>query len=193
MSLAEKDVEIAPAPETTGSSLLVQHQKLIMEHFGHKKTAVLPEDVIQRLLLGVSRFWLPFPPPPLEITPSMLTPNVNSTHDILYFQSTCTLELLLHLKSKVIQLKQDALRLMNVALAGTACGQLLTLFEFAFGYPESQESKEREKQLEELERHFETEEEHLMRRTLSLKIKINKRWQSNLLPHHQSQNPKIRS
>ena len=46
---------------------------------------------------------------------------------------------------------------MNVALAGTACGQLLTLFEFTFGYPESQESKERAKQLE-LERHFEREE-----------------------------------
>ena len=48
---------------------------------------------------------------------------------------------------------------MNVALAGTACGQLLTLFEFTSRYPESQESKERAKQLEELERHFETKEE----------------------------------
>ena len=56
LSLAVKDLEIAPAPETAGSSLLVQHQKLIMEHFGHKDTAVLPEDVIQRLLLGVSTF-----------------------------------------------------------------------------------------------------------------------------------------
>ena len=48
---------------------------------------------------------------------------------------------------------------MNIALAGTTCGQLLTLFKFPFEYPKSQESKEREKQLEELERHFETEEE----------------------------------
>ena len=68
LSLAVKDLKIAPASETTGSSLLVQHQKLIMEHFGHKKTAVLPEDVIQRLLLGVSRFWLPFPLPPSMLT-----------------------------------------------------------------------------------------------------------------------------
>ena len=89
----------------------------------------------------------------------MLTPNAHSTHNILYFQSTHMPELALHLESKVIPLKQDALRLMNVALAGTACGQLLTLFEFSFGYPESQESKEKAKQLEELERHFETEEE----------------------------------
>ena len=76
LSLVAKNVEIATAPETTRSSLLVQHQKLIMEHFGHKKTAVLPEDVIQRLLIGISRFWLPFSPPPLKFTPSMLTPNV---------------------------------------------------------------------------------------------------------------------
>ena len=65
----------------------------------------------------------------------------------------------LHLKSKVIKLKQDALRLMNIALAGTACGQILTLFEFMFGYPESEELKERGKQLEELECHFKAEEE----------------------------------
>ena len=47
---------------------------------------------------------------------------------------------------------------MNIALAGTACGQILTLFEFEFSYPESEESKERGKQLEELEHHFVAEE-----------------------------------
>ena len=51
---------------------------------------------------------------------------------------------------------------MNIILAGTACGQILTLFEFVFGYPESQESKERGKQLEELECHFDVEEEPLV-------------------------------
>ena len=65
----------------------------------------------------------------------------------------------LHLESKVITLKQDALWLMNVALAGTACGQLLSVLEFAFGYPESQESKDRAQQLEELERKFESDDD----------------------------------
>ena len=46
---------------------------------------------------------------------------------------------------------------MNVALAGTACGQLLSIMEFAFGYPESQESKDRAQQLEELEQKFESD------------------------------------
>ena len=48
---------------------------------------------------------------------------------------------------------------MNIALANTAYGQILTLFEFTFSYPESQESKERGKQLEELKHHFDADEE----------------------------------
>ena len=47
---------------------------------------------------------------------------------------------------------------MNGALVGTACGQLLSIFKFAFGYPESQESKDRGKQLEELECMFESDD-----------------------------------
>ena len=69
------------------------------------------------------------------------------------------MELALHLESKVIALKQDALRLMNVALAGTACGQLLSVMEFAFGYPESQESKDRAQQFEELEQKFDSDDD----------------------------------
>ena len=79
----------------------------------------------------------------------------------LFLQSTHTLELALHLEQKVIKLKQDALRLMNVALAGTVCGQILSLFEYSFSYPKSQELKEWGKELEELERHFETDKESL--------------------------------
>ena len=48
---------------------------------------------------------------------------------------------------------------MNVALAGTACGQLLSVMEFAFSYPESQESKDRAQQLGELERKFESDDD----------------------------------
>ena len=54
LSLAAKDLGIMPDTEETGSNLLVQHQKLMLERFEHKEMAVLPEDVIQCLLLGVS-------------------------------------------------------------------------------------------------------------------------------------------
>ena len=48
---------------------------------------------------------------------------------------------------------------MNITLVGTACGQILTLFKYAFGYPKSQKLKERGCELEELECHFKTDEE----------------------------------
>ena len=135
----------------------------MLEHFGHKETAILPEDIIQHLLLGVSSLILlsrGIPPTFLALYLFILTKiEVITYNSVFVFQSTHTLELALHLESKVIKLKQDALRLMNIALAGTACGQILILCEFAFGYPQSQESKERGKQLEELECHFDAEEE----------------------------------
>ena len=46
---------------------------------------------------------------------------------------------------------------MNVDLAGIACGQLLSVMEFAFGYPGSQESKDQAQQLEELKRKFDSD------------------------------------
>ena len=39
-----------------------------------------------------------------------------------------------------LELKMDALRMWNIALAGMACGNLLTLFDNAYGYPESKQS-----------------------------------------------------
>ena len=52
------------------------------------------------------------------------------------------LELALHLEKMVINLKIDAFRMWNVALAGMVCGNLLLLIENAYGYPESRQSIE---------------------------------------------------
>ena len=67
------------------------------------------------------------------------------------FQANCILELALHLKKMVIDLKMDALKMWNVALAGTACGNLLSLIENAYRYPESRQSIERGQYLETME------------------------------------------
>ena len=64
------------------------------------------------------------------------------------------MEFALHLEKTVINLKIDALRLWNIALAGTACGNLLSLIEDAYGYPESKESILRGEYLETVEREF---------------------------------------
>ena len=48
----------------------------------------------------------------------------------------------------------DALQLWNIALANTACGNLLNLIENAYGYPESKASIERGSYLETVEWDF---------------------------------------
>ena len=69
-------------------------------------------------------------------------------------QENHLLELALHLERSVISLKMDALKLWNIALAGTACGNLLQMIENAYGYPKSKESKEQGLYFETLEREF---------------------------------------
>ena len=54
---------------------------------------------------------------------------VDSNPWVSYFQANHMLELALHLAKLVINLKMDALWLWNIALAGTACGNLLNLTE----------------------------------------------------------------
>ena len=70
------------------------------------------------------------------------------------FQANCILELALHLEKTVTDLKMDALKMLNVALAGTACSNLLSLIENAYGYPESRQNIERGQYLETVEWEF---------------------------------------
>ena len=73
---------------------------------------------------------------------------------LFLFQANQVLDLALHLEKTVINLKIDALRMWNVALAGMACGNLLTLIEDAYGYPESRQSIKHGQYLETVEREF---------------------------------------
>ena len=69
------------------------------------------------------------------------------------FHANQVLELALHLE-RLIDLKMDALRMWNVALAGIACGNLLTLIKNTYGYPESRQSIEFRQYLETVESEF---------------------------------------
>ena len=64
------------------------------------------------------------------------------------------MELALHLEKTVTDLKMDALHMWNIALASTACGNLLSLIEDAYSYPESKQSIEYGQYLEMVEREF---------------------------------------
>ena len=70
---------------------------------------------------------------------------------LFLFQANQVLELALHLEKTVINLKINALQMWNVALVGMACGNLLTLIENAYGYPESRQSIKHGQYLETVE------------------------------------------
>ena len=76
-------------------------------------------------------------------------------------QANHLLEFTLHLEKLVVELKIDALHMWNVALAGTASGNLLSLIENAYGYPESHDSILRGQLLETVEREFTENDPHV--------------------------------
>ena len=76
-------------------------------------------------------------------------------------QANRLLEFTLHLEKSVIELKIDALHMWNIALAGTASGNLLSLIENAYGYPESRESILRGQLLETVKREFTENDPHV--------------------------------
>ena len=58
-SLAAFDLSKLPDVEQTGADIMAKHQRLMLEHWGHKDSAILPDDVVQHILLGVGYFlWI---------------------------------------------------------------------------------------------------------------------------------------
>ena len=55
LTLASQDIEPTTdeSMHDTGTSLLPEHQKLMLQHFGSIKTAILLDHIIEHMLLGV--------------------------------------------------------------------------------------------------------------------------------------------
>ena len=56
LTLTGKEVESVPDKEMErqGSSLLKEHQHLMLQHFGSKEMSILPDHVVHCMLVGVS-------------------------------------------------------------------------------------------------------------------------------------------
>ena len=158
VTLAGQDVESTSdeSMEKTDSSLLREHQKLMLQHFGYKDVAILLDHVVQRMLLGVSIYnfsvFLSFSN--YINFMHLLIKNFDNLFSTLQF--TRTLELVLNMEARVVCLKQDTLHLFNLTIAGCACGALVDLFEAMFGYSESAESKHQAKSLKNWNISFQT-------------------------------------
>ena len=53
LGLANFDFAHLPDAEVMGEDLMRQYQKILLEHYSSDKIAVLPGDVVQKLMLGV--------------------------------------------------------------------------------------------------------------------------------------------
>ena len=56
LTLASQDIEPTTDElmEDRGMSLLSEHQKLMLQHYGNTDMAILPDNIVQCMLLGVS-------------------------------------------------------------------------------------------------------------------------------------------
>ena len=56
MTSAGKEVESAANEvlDDQGTSLLQEHQQLMLQHFGLEETSILPDHVVHKMLVGVS-------------------------------------------------------------------------------------------------------------------------------------------
>ena len=91
------------------------------------------------------------------------------------------------MEARVIHLKQDALHLFNLAIAGCACGALFDLFEAAYGYPESAEAKHRAKEFKELECQLLDKDEEVR----IIEPEQDLKEQEELFPHSFQKNPPV--
>ena len=175
VTLAGQDIESTSGEsmEKTGSSLLREHQKFMLQHFGHK-------DVATPLGVSISNF---------SVFPSFSN-YINFKHSLIKnfdnlfstLQSTQTLELALNMEA---HLKQDTLCLFNLTIVGCACGALVDLFKAAHGYPESAESKCQAKEFEELEHQLLDKDEEI--RVIEPEQDLKE--QEELFPHPFQKNP----
>ena len=79
----------------------------------------------------------------------------------------------------VIHLKQNALHLFNLALAGCACGVLVDLFKATYGYPKTEEQKAQAKEFKQLKHQFSDAEEEVQ----VLKVEEDKKDQERIFSH----------
>ena len=144
-----------PDPEESGDRCIRKIQEFLIHKMSHTECGVLPEDKLQRLLVGVSTFtflqtWLRtrvccFPEANFGQT------RVRIFTNLYLFQSLNQLEIAAHIERTVINMRIDSIRTLKSALAGTATSKLTDVLEAVFGVPEEFTPKMEEEEPDEVE------------------------------------------
>ena len=112
--------------ETTGAKIVQKLQEYLLTQVSASETAVLPEDKIQCLLVGVRTT-------PAILNRSLYRSNLTTMTQKSYSLQACNqLEIATHIEMVAAMLKFDAARLMKAALAGTATKRFTDVIQGAF-------------------------------------------------------------
>ena len=138
--LVDLDMKKLPDPEESGDRCIRKIQEFLIHEMSNTECGVLPEDKLQRLLVGVSTLILLqtclqtrvccFPEANFRQT------RVRIFYQLHLFQSLNQLEIAAYIERTVINMRIDSIRSLKSALAGTATSKLTDVLEAVFGVPE---------------------------------------------------------
>ena len=129
-----------PDPEESGDRCIRKIQEFLIHKMSNTECGVLPEDKLQKLLVGVSTFTFLqtrlqtrvccFPEADFWQT------QVRISYQLYLFQSLNQLEIAAHIERTVINMRINSIRTLRSVLAGTATSKLTDVLEAVFRVPE---------------------------------------------------------
>ena len=144
--IASMDLSKLPVVEQSGEGCIQNIQEWLLHEVSSSETAILPEDKLQRILVGVCK--LPF----LTLLSYCKLEFVNFycilNHELEFiilkllfnsFQACNQLEIATYVEERSIRMCCDALQTLKAGTAGTATTKLLDVLEAAFGVVEAED------------------------------------------------------
>ena len=125
-----------PDPEESGDRCIQKIQEFLINEMSNTECGVLPEDKLQRLLVGVSTFT--FLQTRLRTRVCCFSEadfwqtRVGISYQLYLFQSLNQLEIVAHIERTAINMRIDSIRTLRSALAGTATSKLTDVLEAVF-------------------------------------------------------------
>ena len=136
--LADLDFSKLSKIEKSGERMLRDVQEWMIQERSSSECAVLPEDKIQRIMVGVRIFRLVCSTNDPSHYTYMTIPQIFSIFFFL-FQACNQLEIACLVKQTALNLRWDAVKVMKAALTGTATTKFVDVLEAAFGEEENKE------------------------------------------------------
>ena len=137
--IAGMDLSKLPGVEQSGERCIRNIQEWLLHEVSSEETAVLPDDKLQRIMVGVGTFKVFNLDLSLPTRVCCFSVFLFSQTRVRIFQACNQLEIATYIEERAIQMRQDALQTLKAGLAGTATTHLLDVLEASFGVAEPED------------------------------------------------------